>query len=208
MCACGITVKWERQSTVVAPGSPRCVYSAFLSPSFSSSFSRLSRSSAPRLSVFLSPPSPPPSRGRLGYSRYLRRVRVHEPRTVLRRLRCNERSRQETRGRSCTQGEYSSLSLSLFLVLRDLSRDHRDHRVRSRRNNRETRIAGPTSVSVLFTPAVASPGACRPLLAFVAEMLHSWCTRPLFSPGPLMAYVRTPLSLYFPTRAKSSSRNL
>lgn len=72
-------------------------------PFFPSSFSRLSRSSVP-LSLSLSP-----SRGRLGYSRYLRRVRVREPRTVLRRLRCDERSRQEARGRSCIQGEYLRL---------------------------------------------------------------------------------------------------
>jgi len=106
-CACGITVKWERQPTVVDRRSglaPLRVRGVSLPPPPS----RLPSldSLAPSLSL---------SRGRLGYSRHSRRVRVREPRTVLRWLRCDERPRQETRGRSCIQGEYQSPRVPLAL---------------------------------------------------------------------------------------------
>ena len=74
-----------RSSATVAPGSPRCVYTASLSLSlsFPSSFSRVSLSLSFSLSLSLSLSlasshrfSPSRTLGRLGYSRYLRRVRV------------------------------------------------------------------------------------------------------------------------------------
>lgn len=73
--------------TVVAPGSPRCVYLASLS---------LLHSRLPSLlrSLSVSSVSLPPARGRLGYCRYLRRVRVREPRTVLRRLAMRDLGRK------------------------------------------------------------------------------------------------------------------